>query len=107
MDERIKKQVKISNHAKQIYDHFSQVISKAQEMSNIFQTPLDGWKINKINEKSQLAVKVTGTNIELRYEGAFDTNIENLCIMIYQITNYNLWVPFCTFAENLKDVSPL
>ena len=48
-------------------------------------SPKTDWKVNKINEQSELAVKVTGTNMEFRYEGTLSTNIENLSIMIYQL----------------------
>ena len=27
--------------------------------------------------------------------------------MIYQVNLYNNWVPFCHYAENLYDISPL
>lgn len=67
----------------------------------ILSSPKSGWKVNKIDDKSELAVKVTGTNVELRYEGLLSTNIENLCIMIYQVNLFHHWVPFCTKGEDL------
>ena len=36
----------------------------------VIDSPKEGWKVNKINEKSELAVRTTGTNLELRYEGS-------------------------------------
>lgn len=41
----------------------------------ILSSPKNGWKINKIDNKSELAVKVTGTHVELRYEGTLSMNI--------------------------------
>ncbi len=33
----------------------------------ILRSPKNDWKINKIDDRSELAVRVSGTNVELRY----------------------------------------
>lgn len=67
----------------------------------------DGWNINKIDSKSELAVRVKGTNVEVRYEGTLTMDIENICVMIYQVNQFNTWVPFCDKAVDLKEVAPI
>ena len=34
-------------------------------------------------------------------------NIENICVMIYQVNHFNNWVPFCDKAVDLQEVSPI
>ena len=65
------------------------------------------WKVNKINPTSTIGVKTKGTMIEIRYEGIVETNIFNLCVMIYLSELWKEWVPFCTGSKTIAEPSPL
>ena len=34
-------------------------------------------------------------------------NIENLCVVIYQLNNYDKWCPFCNKGQDIREVTPL
>lgn len=54
-----------------------------------------------------MCVKASGTVLEIRYEGHLIADIEKLCIILYQLNLFHLWIPFCTKSEDLKEISSL
>ena len=59
----------------QVYQNFKQVVDKMERALKSMYSPKNDWKTNKIDAKTELSVKVTNTNIELRYEGLLSTSI--------------------------------
>ncbi len=84
---------------KTTYEHLIGDLSKAKES-------LEGWSINKVDEKCFIAVRSQGTILELRCHGTIQTNVKNIVIMAYLIKLYNECLPFCKESYDIKDASP-
>lgn len=105
--EMVAQEMEVSAEARLRCEQYQKMLEKIKICDEVMNSPKEGWKLQKVNEQSELAVKVQGTNLEIRYEGILNANIENLCVMIYQVDLFSEWVPFCSYSEDLKNLSPL
>jgi uncharacterized protein (DUF2164 family) len=72
-----------------------------------FTEPIEGWRLNKINDRNTLSTKIINkSEVLLKYDGEVEIDISNLCSMIYEVSLFKDWVPFCGDSKDIKVVGP-
>ena len=83
------------------------VLERTQALLQLANSPNDGWRGIKIDEKCTLSIKPNQTMLELKSKGTVDCNIKCFLYLAYLIKLYSHCLPFCKEAHDLMQPTRL
>jgi hypothetical protein len=77
------------------------VLEMTESMLTLANSPNEGWKSIKIDDRCSLSIRTNHTLLEMKSRGVIECNVKHFLYLAYLVKLYSHCLPFCKEAEDI------